>query len=74
MPTHFELTPTIELDRLFEPSGELYNHLFAVLQSYFLTLFPSGATADDHYVWQFLAALAVGALPEQQHILVSEVR
>ena len=32
------------------------------------------ATFDDGYVWQFLAAIAVGAEVEEQHILVAEVR
>ena len=29
---------------------------------------------DDLYAWQFLAAMAVGASPDQQRILVTEVR
>jgi DNA topoisomerase 2-associated protein PAT1 len=31
-------------------------------------------SVDDMYVWQFLAAMAVGASMDQQHILVTEVR
>jgi DNA topoisomerase 2-associated protein PAT1 len=30
--------------------------------------------SDDGHVWQFLAAIAVGANIDQQHILVTEVR
>lgn len=54
---------------------ELYNRLFSQLQTHFLTLFMPGATmADDVHVWRFLAAMAVGASVEQQHVLVTEVR
>ncbi|RUP40899.1 topoisomerase II-associated protein PAT1-domain-containing protein [Jimgerdemannia flammicorona] len=63
---------------------ELYTRLFATLQTHFLSLFPPvvpvtalpalAAAADDMYVWQFLAAMAVGASMEQQHVLVTEVR
>ncbi|KAJ1966054.1 DNA topoisomerase 2-associated protein pat1 [Dispira parvispora] len=37
---------------------------------------PHQHTVPNHdlYVWQFLATVAVGASPDQQHILVSEVR
>ncbi|KAJ1929597.1 DNA topoisomerase 2-associated protein pat1 [Tieghemiomyces parasiticus] len=64
----------------------LYAKLFETLQSYFANLFPAAPTAsglengalqgalEDLYVWQFLAALAVGASPDQQHVLVAEVR
>ncbi len=54
---------------------ELYNRLFSLLQNHFLSLFPPfNIGLDDMYVWQFLAAMAVGASTEQQHILVTEVR
>ncbi|CAG8539119.1 11531_t:CDS:10 [Diversispora eburnea] len=54
---------------------ELYNRLFSILQNHFLSLFPPFLNGiDDMYVWQFLAAMAVGASTEQQHILVTEVR
>ncbi|CAI2184272.1 2899_t:CDS:10, partial [Funneliformis geosporum] len=54
---------------------ELYNRLFNLLQNHFLPLFPPfNIGLDDMYVWQFLAAMAVGASTEQQHILVTEVR
>ncbi|KAJ1659994.1 DNA topoisomerase 2-associated protein pat1 [Dispira simplex] len=35
---------------------------------------PHAVPNHDLYVWQFLATVAVGASPDQQHILVSEVR
>ncbi|KAI8347404.1 topoisomerase II-associated protein PAT1-domain-containing protein [Mortierella sp. GBAus27b] len=54
---------------------ELYNRLFGQLQSHFSALFmPNATIADDVHVWRFLAAMAVGASVEQQHILVTEVR
>jgi DNA topoisomerase 2-associated protein PAT1 len=60
---------------------ELYARLFSTLQGHFLAMFPPdrlGAIAqieiDDLHVWQFLAAMAVGASMEQQHVLVTEVR
>ncbi|CAG8610096.1 3557_t:CDS:10 [Ambispora leptoticha] len=54
---------------------ETYNRLFNQLQTYFLLSFPPFmSNIDDMYVWQFLAAMAVGASMEQQHILVTEVR
>ncbi|KAJ1976759.1 DNA topoisomerase 2-associated protein pat1 [Dimargaris cristalligena] len=34
----------------------------------------AAAINNDLYIWQFLAAMAVGATPEQQHALVTEVR
>ncbi|GBB93839.1 hypothetical protein RclHR1_02240011 [Rhizophagus clarus] len=54
---------------------EIYNRLFSLLQNHFLSLFPPfNIGIDDMYVWQFLAAMAVGASTDQQHILVTEVR
>ncbi|KAI8366435.1 topoisomerase II-associated protein PAT1 [Choanephora cucurbitarum] len=69
---------------------ELYNNLFASLKGRYLSIFPSlyylvplnpntpmmqlSLAVDDMYVWQFLAAMAVGASMDQQHILVTEVR
>ncbi|KAI8138015.1 topoisomerase II-associated protein PAT1-domain-containing protein [Fennellomyces sp. T-0311] len=67
-----------------------YNALFGLLQIHYASIFPSfyylvpiqptmsamqlSLSVDDMYVWQFLAAMAVGASMEQQHILVTEVR
>ncbi|KAI8877390.1 hypothetical protein K501DRAFT_42489 [Backusella circina FSU 941] len=69
---------------------ELYSSLFDTLRNRYITTFPSlyylvplipntpmiqlSLSVDDIYVWQFLAAMAVGASMEQQHILVTEVR
>ncbi|KAI8095121.1 topoisomerase II-associated protein PAT1-domain-containing protein [Gilbertella persicaria] len=69
---------------------ELYGHLFNGLKGRYLSIFPSlyylvplnpntpmmqlSLAVDDMYVWQFLAAMAVGASMDQQHILVTEVR
>lgn len=69
---------------------ELYGNLFNTLKGRYLTIFPSlyylvplnpntpmmqlSLAVDDMYVWQFLAAMAVGASMDQQHILVTEVR
>jgi DNA topoisomerase 2-associated protein PAT1 len=48
---------------------DIYNRLFSLLQNHFLSLFPPfNIGIDDMYVWQFLAAMAVGASTEQQHI------
>ncbi|KAI7898347.1 topoisomerase II-associated protein PAT1 [Cokeromyces recurvatus] len=69
---------------------ELYGNLFNSLKGRYLAIFPSlyylvplnpntpmmqlSLAVDDMYVWQFLAAMAVGASMDQQHILVTEVR
>ncbi|KAJ3020018.1 hypothetical protein HKX48_001433 [Thoreauomyces humboldtii] len=61
---------------------EIYNFLFASLHKHFASLFPSSAAGNvnaaltgDIYVWQFLAALAVGATTvEHQTVLLTEVR
>ncbi|KAJ3203610.1 Protein PAT1 1 [Entophlyctis luteolus] len=63
--------------------SELYNFLFASLQGYFAAIFPSSGTDgkgdaqvhDEVYVWQFLAAMAVGAAGvDHQRVLLMEVR
>lgn len=67
-----------------------YGQLFATLQGHYASIFPSlyylvpaqpgmslmqlSLNVDDMYVWQFLAAMAVGASMEQQHTLVTEAR
>ncbi|CAO3668976.1 unnamed protein product [Rhizopus microsporus] len=69
---------------------DLYTALFNMIKGRYLGIFPSlyylipinpntsmvqlSLAVDDMYVWQFLAAMAVGASMEQQHILVTEVR
>ncbi|KAG0042140.1 hypothetical protein BGZ83_000843 [Gryganskiella cystojenkinii] len=55
--------------------NELYNRLFSQLQTQFSALFmPKATMTEDVHVWRFLAAMAVGASVDQQHILVTEVR
>ncbi|KAI8336242.1 topoisomerase II-associated protein PAT1 [Chlamydoabsidia padenii] len=69
---------------------DVYIRLFSSLQGHYSSIFPSLyylapltpavdmmqllLSIDDMYIWQFLAAVAVGASMEQQHILVTEVR
>lgn len=55
--------------------NELYHRLFNQLQTHFSALFmPKATMAEDVHVWRFLAAMAVGATVDQQHVLVTEVR
>ncbi|KAJ3196641.1 hypothetical protein HK101_008218 [Irineochytrium annulatum] len=60
---------------------DLYNFLFHSLHTHFASIFPPASTdpnappTDEVYVWQFLAAMAVGATTvDHQRVLVSEVR
>lgn len=54
---------------------ELCTRVFQSLKGHYAHVFPPAqANVDDVYVWQFLAAIAVGATLEQQHTLVTEVR
>jgi DNA topoisomerase 2-associated protein PAT1 len=69
---------------------DIYTKLFNFLQGYYSSIFPSlyylvptnpsvdmaqlFLSIDDMYIWQFLAAIAVGASMDQQHVLVTEVR
>ncbi|KAF9417901.1 hypothetical protein BGZ94_009821 [Podila epigama] len=62
-------------DREILQWNELYNRLFDQLKTHFSALFmPKATIAEDVHVWRFLAAMAVGATVEQQHVLVTEVR
>ncbi|KAF9582412.1 hypothetical protein BGW38_000246 [Lunasporangiospora selenospora] len=62
-------------EREIQQWNELYNRLFNQLQSHFAGLFvPKATISEDVHVWRFLAAMAVGASVEQQHVLVTEVR
>ncbi|KAJ3113889.1 hypothetical protein HDU96_002802 [Phlyctochytrium bullatum] len=61
--------------------SELYNFLFASLHTHFASIFPPTppdpmmSPPDEVYVWQFLAAMAVGATTvDHQRVLVTEVR
>ncbi|PYH87682.1 topoisomerase II associated protein [Aspergillus ellipticus CBS 707.79] len=52
-----------------------FNVLFDTLEPTFAEIFPSSINAgDDMYVWQFLAAVGIGASPEQQQRLVIAVK
>ncbi|KAG0174967.1 hypothetical protein DFQ30_001442 [Apophysomyces sp. BC1015] len=69
---------------------EMYARLYGALKGRYASIFPSlyylapshpstsmmqiSFDLDDMYVWQFLAAIAVGASMDEQHILVTEVR
>ncbi|KAF9097924.1 hypothetical protein BGX23_007630 [Mortierella sp. AD031] len=62
-------------DREINQWNELYHRLFGQLQTHFSALFmPKATMAEDVHVWRFLAAMAVGATVDQQHVLVTEVR
>ncbi|KAK5132301.1 hypothetical protein LTR08_009209 [Meristemomyces frigidus] len=55
----------------------LYARLFDTLEPILPFIFPmdtSVSAADDVYVWQFLAAMGVGATPDQQQRLVLGVK
>jgi DNA topoisomerase 2-associated protein PAT1 len=55
--------------------NELYNRLFDVVEPVLPYLFPGSINdTDDMYIWQFLAAMGVGASPEQQQRLVLGVK
>jgi DNA topoisomerase 2-associated protein PAT1 len=55
--------------------NELYNRLFDVIEPVLPYLFPGSINdTDDMYIWQFLAAMGVGASPEQQQRLVLGVK
>jgi DNA topoisomerase 2-associated protein PAT1 len=56
---------------------DLYARLFDLIEPVLPSIFPadtSVSAADDVYVWQFLAAMGVGASPEQQQRLVLGVK
>lgn len=54
---------------------ELYNYLFDLLEPVLAEIFPGTINSgDDMYVWQFLAAMGIGANPEQQQRLVIAVK
>lgn len=53
----------------------LYDRMFDVLEPILESVFPGKVNSgDDVYVWQFLAAMGVGASPEQQQRLVIAVK
>ncbi|CCG81588.1 DNA topoisomerase 2-associated protein pat1 [Taphrina deformans PYCC 5710] len=53
----------------------VYNRMFSLMEGKFSYIFPPPShQMDEIYPWQFLAACAVSASPEQQHSLVNEAR
>jgi len=59
----------------WEQWTHLYNRLFDYVEPVLPLVFPGSVNdADDVYVWQFLAAMGVGASPEQQQRLVLGVK
>ncbi|KAK2770297.1 hypothetical protein FQN53_005646 [Emmonsiellopsis sp. PD_33] len=62
-------------DEEWKPWTELYNALFDRLEPVLNDIFPGTINSgDDMYVWQFLAAVGIGASPEQQQRLVIAVK
>ncbi|KAJ5246701.1 hypothetical protein N7468_001684 [Penicillium chermesinum] len=54
---------------------EKFNDLFDMLEPGLADIFPGSINSgDDMYVWQFLAAVGIGASPEQQQRLVIAVK
>lgn len=52
-----------------------YNNFFDVLEPSLPFIFPGTVSSgEDVYVWQFLAAIGIGASPEQQQRLVMAVK
>tara|TARA_R110002003_G_scaffold96_4_gene7390 strand:- start:22653 stop:23411 length:759 start_codon:yes stop_codon:yes gene_type:complete len=53
----------------------LYNRLFDMVEPVLPVIFPGSINeTDDMYIWQYLAAMGVGASPEQQQRLVLGVK
>ncbi|SLM40290.1 Topoisomerase II-associated protein PAT1 [Lasallia pustulata] len=62
-------------DQEWEQWTSLYNRLFDVLEPILANVFPGSINSgEDVYVWQFLAAIGIGASPEQQQRLVITVK
>ncbi|KAI4116894.1 MAG: hypothetical protein LQ345_002754 [Seirophora villosa] len=62
-------------DEDWEQWVQLYNRLFDVVEPMLSDIFPGTVdTAQDVYVWQFLAATGIGASPDQQQRLVIAVK
>lgn len=52
-----------------------YNSFFNVLEPSLHNIFPGTVNSgEDVYVWQFLAAIGIGASPDQQQRLVLAVK
>lgn len=69
--------PANQADEDKQSWSELYGRLFDTIEPVLPLIFPadtSVAASDDVYVWQFLAAMGVGASPDQQQRLVLGVK
>jgi DNA topoisomerase 2-associated protein PAT1 len=52
-----------------------YTHFFNYLEPHLPYMFPGSViSGEDVYVWQFLAAIGIGASPDQQQRLVLAVK
>ncbi|KAF2032651.1 hypothetical protein EK21DRAFT_60199 [Setomelanomma holmii] len=59
----------------WEQWNVLYNRLFDMVEPVLPVIFPGSINeTDDMYIWQYLAAMGVGASPEQQQRLVLGVK
>lgn len=64
-----------EMSPDWEQWTELYNRLFDTIEPVLPVIFPGSINdTDDMYIWQYLAAMGVGASPEQQQRLVIGVK
>jgi DNA topoisomerase 2-associated protein PAT1 len=62
-------------ERDWQQWTERFNLLFDTLEPFLAEIFPVTINmGDDMYVWQFLAAVGIGASPEQQQRLVIAVK
>ncbi|KAL8692101.1 MAG: hypothetical protein Q9218_002797 [Villophora microphyllina] len=62
-------------DEEWEEWLRCYNRLFDIIEPILPNIFPGNVnTAQDVYVWQFLAATGIGANPDQQQRLVIAVK
>ncbi|RDL39955.1 uncharacterized protein BP5553_04295 [Venustampulla echinocandica] len=62
-------------EREWEQWVGIYNGFFNALEPSLPNIFPGTVnTGEDVYVWQFLAAIGIGASPEQQQRLVMAVK
>ena len=62
-------------DHEWEQWLTLYNRLFDTVEPILGDIFPGSInTSQDMYVWQFLAAMGIGASPDQQQRLVIAVK
>ena len=62
-------------DQEWEQWSSFYHRLFDMLEPILSGIFPGSINSgEDMYVWQFLAAMGIGASPEEQQRLVIAVK